>query len=349
MNIIHILPEFDEGGVERHVLWLANELAALGHDVTVVSAGGKLEARLKGVTIVHLPVHRKNPLTALYSAFRIARIAKREKTDVLHAHSRVPAWVAWWASRLSGRPFVLTAHDVYRLNKALIPFSRAGCVICVSETVRSHLLSVIRGPSRTILNGLQPLGVSWVKKECSEAVSRFLFVGRLTKRKGLHVVLEALGGLSRNDWILDVVGDGPQRTELEEQAQRLSLADRVFFHGFQDNPDIWMSECSCFLFPSLEEGMGLTLMRAIQMDVPALASDIPPVRELLRDSTLPLIPPTVSEWRKVLSRVVSEKKGFLFPSFSKVKILSTQEMARKVLDCYYEVLRNNEERTGVAE
>ena len=66
MNIIHILPEFDEGGVERHVLWLSNELAALGHDVTVVSAGGKLEARLKGVTIVHLPVHRKNPLTALY-------------------------------------------------------------------------------------------------------------------------------------------------------------------------------------------------------------------------------------------------------------------------------------------
>jgi hypothetical protein len=59
VNIIHILPEFDEGGVERHVLWLSNELAALGHDVTVVSAGGKLEARLKGVTIVHLPVHRK--------------------------------------------------------------------------------------------------------------------------------------------------------------------------------------------------------------------------------------------------------------------------------------------------
>lgn len=349
MKIIHILPEFDEGGVERHVLWLANELAALGHEVAVVSAGGKLETKLKDVRCIHLPVHRKNPLTALYSAAQIARIAKREKTVILHAHSRVPAWVVWWASRLSCRPFVLTAHAVYRLNRALIPFSRADCVICVSETVRSHLLSILRGPSETILNGLQPLDVAWEKKEYGETVTRFLFLGRLTKGKGLHIVLEALGELSRNDWILDVVGDGPQRTELEEQAQRLSLADRVFFHGFQDNPDIWMSECSCFLFPSLEEGMGLTLMRAIQMDVPALASDIPPVRELLRDSTLPLIPPTVSEWRKVLSRVVSEKKGFLFPSFSKVKILSTQEMARKVLDCYYEVLRNNEERTGVAE
>jgi len=349
VNIIHILPEFDEGGVERHVLWLSNELAALGHDVTVVSAGGKLEARLKGVTIVHLPVHRKNPLTALYSAVRIARIAKREKTDILHAHSRVPAWIAWWASRLSRKPFVLTAHDVYRLNRALVPFSRTDCVICVSETVRSHLLSVIRGPSRTILNGLQPLDFSWEKRECREAVVRFLFVGRLTKRKGLHIVLEALGKLSRNDWTLDVVGDGPQRAELEEQAQQLSLTDKVLFHGFQDNPDVWMSKCSCFLFPSLEEGMGLTLMRAVQMGVPALASDIPPVRELLLNSTLPLIPPTVSEWRKVLSRVVSEKKGFLFPSFSKEKILSTQEMTRKVLDCYYAVLRNNEERTGVTE
>ena len=95
--------------------------------------------------------------------------------------------------------------------------------------------------------------------------------------------------------------------------------------------------------------MGLTLMRAIQMDVPALASDIPPVRELLLDSTLPLIPPTVSEWRNVLSRVVSEKKDFLFPFFSKGTIYSTQEMAREVLDCYYAVLRNDGGRTGVAE
>jgi len=341
LKIAHILPEFHEGGVERHVLWLSNELAGMGHHVTVITAGGKLEEQLDPeVEIWRLPVHRKNPVTGLYSALKVADRAKREGWDILHAHSRVPAWIAWWASRLSGIPFVLTAHALLRKNKALIPFSRAGYVICVSEAVRDHMLSIIRGPSRTILNGLQPLEVSWGKKKCSEGVTQFLFVGRLSKGKGLHILLEALGQLSRNDWVLDVVGDGPQRAELEEQAQRLSLADKVFFHGFQDSPDIWMSKCSCFLFPSLEEGMGLTLMRAVQMGVPALASDIPSVRELLLDSTSPLITPTASEWRKALSRALSEQGSFLFPAFSKDKILSTREMARKVLDSYYCVIQN---------
>jgi glycosyltransferase involved in cell wall biosynthesis len=58
---------------------------------------------------------------------------------------------------------------------------------------------------------LQPLDFSWEKREWREAVVRFLFVGRLTKRKGLHIVLEAWG-VSRNDWILDVVG----ATDLKE-------------------------------------------------------------------------------------------------------------------------------------
>lgn len=332
MNIIHILPEFDEGGVERHVLWLANELAALGHDVAVVSAGGKLEARLEGVKVVHLPVHRKNPLTALCSAVRIAWIAKRERIDILHAHSRVPAWIAWWASRLSCRPFVLTAHAVYRLNRALIPYSRADCVICVSETVRSHLLSIFRGPSITILNGLQPLDVAWEKKEFPEAVTRFLFVGRLTKRKGLHIVLEALGQISRNDWILDVVGDGPQRGELEEQAKRLSLADKVFFHGFRDNPDVWMSKCSCFLFPSLEEGMGLTLMRAIQMGVPVIASDLPPVRELAL-SEKGLVPPgDVLFWSQALRSMLDSGKAQA--AFDGNRIPDIGKMTANVVEVY---------------
>ena len=59
MKIVQILPEFHEGGVERHVLWLSNELAAMGHTVVVVSAGGKLEPQLRDATHLRLPVHKK--------------------------------------------------------------------------------------------------------------------------------------------------------------------------------------------------------------------------------------------------------------------------------------------------
>ena len=115
MKIAQILPEFHEGGVERHVLWLSNALAGLGHEVTVISAGGKLEDKLdRRVAFWRLPVQRKNPITGLYSALKIAGRAKRQQWDILHAHSRVPAWIAWWASAMSSKPWIFTAHDRYR-------------------------------------------------------------------------------------------------------------------------------------------------------------------------------------------------------------------------------------------
>ena len=67
MKILYILPELQIGGVERHVIDLANELTARGHETMVVSAGGRMEEQLyKGVRILHLPVHKKNPFTGYY-------------------------------------------------------------------------------------------------------------------------------------------------------------------------------------------------------------------------------------------------------------------------------------------
>ena len=82
MKIIHILPELEEGGVERHVLWLTEELSSRGHEVAVMSSGGKMVSRLApGVKHLALPVDVKNPLTAFFCARKIAYLAAREKVE----------------------------------------------------------------------------------------------------------------------------------------------------------------------------------------------------------------------------------------------------------------------------
>ncbi|HCL78733.1 MAG TPA: glycosyltransferase, partial [Synergistaceae bacterium] len=318
------------GGVERHVLWLSNELAAMGHTVVVVSAGGKLEPQLRDATHLRLPVHKKNLLTGLSCALRLARYARTNRVDVLHAHSRVPAWIAWWTARLSGVPFVLTAHDPYRLSAALAPYRRASAVICVSGAVRSHLVSIFRGESPVILNGLHPLTHRWMP---SDARGRFLFVGRITERKGLQIAISALADVSL-PWTLDVVGDGPLRANLEEMARSGGLGDRVTFHGFRDDPDEWMKRCSCFLFPSLSEGMGLTLMRAVQMGVPVLASDLPPVRELTAAPETLLPPGDVPAWRAAIEGFLS---GGDPSSFERDRIPTIGDMACAVAQVYRRV------------
>ena len=335
MKILHILPEFQEGGVERHVLWLSNELAASGHGVTVVSAGGKLEDHLKGVRHISLPVHRKNPGTGIYSAIRIARYAKSEKIDIIHAHSRVPAWIAWWASTFSGVPWIATCHGFYSKNAGLIPYGHARLLICVSDSVRTYMSQLFPKSSFAVLyNGLPEVPFSW--RPPADGPVRFLFVGRLTEKKGLRTVLESLSSFAGGDWVFDIVGDGPLMDSMKELTRSLSLENQVFYHGFQDVPEKWMEKCSCFLFPSLEEGMGLTLMRTIQMAVPVIASDLPAVRELAVSSDCLLPPGRVESWREQLLKVL-KRENVSWARFDKSNILSTGEMAKKVLEIYREI------------
>lgn len=274
LKIAQILPEFHEGGVERHVLWLSNELAAMGHQVTVVTAGGKLEKKLDpAVRLWRLPVHRKNLLTGFYSALKIAARAKGEGWDILHAHSRVPAWIAWWAACFCSKAWVATAHARYSLNAGLAPYRRAAGVICVSETVRQHLQGHLAGNGTVIYNGLPPTKRKWKGGSFSEN-PRFLFVGRLTRLKGLDFVIEALSEFRDRTWSLDVLEDGAQRRELEAKVRDKGLGGRIQFHGFREDVEDWMAGAGCLLLPSMEEGMPLALMQAVQVGTPVLASGI---------------------------------------------------------------------------
>ena len=80
MRILHIVPEFEQGGVERYVIELSEIQIAHGHQVFLATAGGIMESQLHPeVQVIHLPVHRKNPITGLYCTFCLARKQRRPK------------------------------------------------------------------------------------------------------------------------------------------------------------------------------------------------------------------------------------------------------------------------------
>ncbi len=331
LKVIQMLPEFHEGGVERHVLWLSGSLAKQGHEIMVVTKGGKLEKFLdEGVKVWHLPVHAKNPFTALWCALRIAKKAKGEGWDVIHAHSRVPFWIAWWAGFLSGIPWVATLHATFRHSRALLPLKKASACICVSRSVKEHLASYLPKKTFVIYNGLPPL-VKKGQKDLHEGSYKFLFIGRLTPKKGLQVAIKALSKV-KGDWTLDIVGDGPMRGELEDLVVKLELSDKVKFWGFREDTDEWLARCSCLLFPSFEEGMSMTLIRAIKMGVPILASDIPSVRELCANPEALLEPGDENSWKKAIEEALREKKALQL--FDCDKIPTVDDMAKDVADVY---------------
>lgn len=333
MRVLHLVPEFEEGGVERYVLQLAKEQLAQGHQVYLVTAGGKLESLLPPeIKVIHLPVHRKNLITGLYCVFRLAQNIKL--WDLLHAHSRVPAWIAWWTSALTGLPWVMTAHAMYSLNAGITPLKHSNGVICISDAVKQHLVKYLPEQTVTIPNGVRKPSLFWEGKGFP-GNSRFLFVGRLTRLKGLDTALRALGGLKNRDWTLDVIGDGPQRTELENLIAELGLKERIVFHGFRDDVEAWMARSSCLLFPSNQEGMGLVVLEALNVGLPVLASDLEPLRPFASGSLIP--PGNVDAWRQAIEKVLDgEPASPLLAG----RLPTFEETARGTEGFYKEVLSN---------
>ncbi|MBQ7734049.1 MAG: glycosyltransferase family 4 protein [Synergistaceae bacterium] len=333
LKILYIIPEFDEGGAEVHVLNLIHELSGRNHDITLVSSGGRLESQLpERVKIINLPVHRKNIFTGLYCAFKLYSLNKIYHWDLIHVHSRVPAWIGWLLSGLSGIRFIVTAHSLYSLNAGLIPFRHSAGVICVSESVKKHLTKYLPARNiRVIYNGIIKSGL---EHTYSGGVTRFLFTGRLTRLKGLDVALRALGELKGYDWTLDVLGDGPQRSGLEALSQGLGLSGRVTFHGSQDKSQVakFMSESSCLLFPSVSEGMGLVVLEAVSCGLRVIASDIEALHEL---SGCGLVKAgDVEAWRCTIENFLETGESSVFDTG---KIISVQEMADLTERFYYEI------------
>ena len=330
MNILHIVPEFEEGGVERYVVQLCHEQANHGHTITLATIGGKLEKFLpESVKVLHLPVHRKNIFTGLYSAHKLSLLPN---FDIIHVHSRVPAWVAWRLSALTGTSWIMTAHAPYSLNAGLIPLKHACGVICVSEAVRTHLAGYLPPLAVTIPNGIRKPLYTWNGKYFPEN-TKFLYVGYLAKRKGVNIVIQALGRLTGYEWTLDVLGDGSHREELEGLVKELGLSERVKFWGFRDDAEEFMSRAACLLFPSFQEGLPLTVNEALAVGLPVLASDIEPLRPLANGALVPV--GDVDAWTDAIRGVLEGKAA---SPLRADRLTTFEETAAKTEEFYRKVL-----------
>lgn len=324
MKILYIIPGFDEGGAEVHVLNLIRELADR-HEITLLSSGGKLESELpSNVRIMHMPVHSKNPFTVISCALRLS-----EQWDIIHVHSRVPAWGAWIVSRRLGIPWLMTAHALYSLNAGITPLKHADGAICISSAVRNHLAQYL--PAKTIIipNGIIPPRLKHAN--FTHRHNRFLFVGRLTRLKGLDVALNALSGLQGYEWTLDVVGDGAQREELEALSGSLGLDGRVVFHGARGKHEVeeFMAKSSCLLFPSYSEGMGLVVLEALSVGLPVIASDLEALHELSSGELVKI--GDVSAWIEAIREFITAKKS---SPLNPASIITVQDMAFQTENYY---------------
>lgn len=181
MKILQMLPALELGGTERGVVDLARAMKNEGHGTVVISSGGALVAELQKMGIAHygLPVHQKS-IVGLLLVDEIVKIIQRERVDIIHARSRVPAWLGWIASRRTGVPFVTTCHGNYSVHPLSFVMGWGKCVIVASHAIGRRMIDEFGVPPERIR--LVPRGVD---------LSQFPFSLERFRKKGgpLRIVL----------------------------------------------------------------------------------------------------------------------------------------------------------------
>ena len=300
MKILQILPELNIGGVERGTVDLARQLLSRDQQALVISNGGSLVKELtsSGVRHIQLPVHKKSLFSILANIPKVAKIIREEKVDIVHARSRIPAIIAFFACRGTAAFFVTTCHGYYSQNLASRVMGWGRCVIVSSNIIAQHMLrdfGVPRERIRLIPRGvdLQEFRFNRPSSLVPRPSSIFTIgvVGRLTPLKGHKYFLQALAKVIR---VLPqvralIVGDiSPGKDKYKEELQmlsrRLSLDRYVQFLGRVDNMPRVYSQLDALVLPTVtQEAFGRVIIEAGACGVPVIATKVGGVVDIIED------------------------------------------------------------------
>ncbi|MFA5890950.1 MAG: glycosyltransferase family 4 protein [Actinomycetota bacterium] len=285
------------GGVNAHIAGLAGYMRSQGHEVRILApADGEVDAGVIALgRTIGIPYNGSVARVAVGPrlAARVRVALRRARPDLVHVHEPFVPSASMVATLATRAPVVATFHasiDARLYRAARIPLSplwrRITARIAVSEAARSTVESMFGPGCRVISNGVDTdafAGVSAARASEPTVV----YFGRLERRKGPQVLVEALPRVARAipNVRVTIAGDGPERARLQEGLDA-SVRDSVSFPGrFSDAERLALLEESMVAcFPALGgESFGIAVVEAMAAGRPIVASAIPGFAAVVRD------------------------------------------------------------------
>lgn len=263
---------------------LAIGLKRRGHDVEVVSLvqpqvlHNALEAN--GVSVMTLEIRREHRslVQVLVAAYRFRRHVRRRRPDIVHAHMVHANLFSRLALALSGSRLISTIHNVveggqlrdwgYRVTNWCSNLNTT-----ISEAARLRYVKQRVLPDSTIVvpNGIDVGKYAPAETPAPGHAFRWIAVGRLEKQKDYPTLLSAISRIEGAT--LSVAGDGAQRSVVENMANELGLADRVFFLGVRHDVPALLGRHDGFVLSSSSEGFGIAVVEAMAAGLPVVVTD----------------------------------------------------------------------------
>ncbi|MBN2675794.1 MAG: glycosyltransferase [Alphaproteobacteria bacterium] len=292
-KILHIVPRLERGGVERCVVdesvFLKDKMQPI-----VMSGGGQLVAELKQAHVRHVQwsVYTKNPVRIVLNAIRLVFFCRHESINLIHVHSRAPAWMVFLATRFIKIRWGTTFHGLYGAKNKFKRFYnrvmlKGDFVFTPSQCVVDHLKSVYGFQKAKVIPRWIDLKKFDVKKIAFNAIHAqqkkwgfsktdtiFMIPGRLSRIKGQKLFLEAFVKLKEKNVKALIFGSGSEsyKQELLSFVQEKNISDRVIFDEGQFQP-IHYASVSCVVGATLKpETFGLTMLEAQAMGTPVICA-----------------------------------------------------------------------------
>jgi len=313
MRILELESSKGWGGQEKRTVRLNNNL-----DYEIfwgVSKESELFKRQKEINGKFLPIEIRKTYD-LNAIWQVIRIIKKHNIDIISTHSGKDAWIGSIVGKLTGKKVVRTRHLLTPINSPT-SYNLSDKVVCVSKGVRDYLASkgVKEEKLEVIYTGIDtqkftPSIKKDLKKELGINGVLIGIVAVLRIKKRHKDLIKAIKDLDVN---LAIIGDGPQRENIEKLIKELGVENKVFMLGHRDDVAEILPSLDVFVLPSSEEALGTSILEASSCGVSVVASKVGGIPECVEDG----------------------KSGFLFEAENvdelkeKLKILIENENLRK--------------------
>jgi glycosyltransferase involved in cell wall biosynthesis len=300
MNILFLTTHLNTGGITSYLVTLAKGLRKKGHGVFIASSGGDMVETFLGRGVVHLclNIRTKSELDPkIYLALGpLSRFIKKNSIDVIHSQTRVTQVMGCFLSKMTGRPFISTCHGFFRPRIFRRMFPCWGkMVIAISPQVAEHLRKDFGVPQKNIVlisNGIDvedfPLISAQEKMRRRERLNLppgpvIGIIARLSDVKGHDVLLDAMPLVLKKivNARLLIVGEGKMEEEIKKKIAAFGLSQNVFLYPTVNRTSEFLAMFDIFVMPSLQEGLGLSVMEAQAAALPVVASRVGGIPSLI--------------------------------------------------------------------
>ena len=235
------------------------------------------------------------------------RILKKEKISLIHTHTPFLSIIAQALRRLFRIPIIHTVQALRWVEISLTQgnylkmrlyeifegfmFSREHIITISSQNMKElEKINIEKSRIRIIPNGadiekFKPISNSSIRRKLEATEPSILFVGSLTKRKGIQYLIQAMPMILKQNphTMLFIIGTGPLKSELEQQTRLLNIQEHIRFLGEVDHENLpeYYSASDIFVLPSLHEGLGIVLLEAMACQRPVIGTKTGGITDLI--------------------------------------------------------------------